>query len=246
VGELGKIGFVEKVLFLGEGGLAGPARYLGAFLKYARLPFDHVDDQVRIPEAWFKRHYSAIVLSDYRYACWTPAGRRWLIDQVNKGTGLLMIGGWGSFTGLVGGYAGMDIENLLPVRCIPKDDRVNRAAVLIGKKLKPVMVCGYNKARPKPGTNTAMVFRHLDFKNGSPRLGAQIPALVLGQHGKGRTAAFLTDCAPHWAGELVDWGRKRVSVKVAPGNVVEVGDLYLKFFRQLLYWTTGQLPALKL
>ncbi len=30
--------------------------------------------------------------------------------------------------------------------------------------------------------------------------------LVVGQHGRGRTAALATDVAPHWVGGLVDWG----------------------------------------
>ena len=54
-----------------------------------------------------------------------------------------MIGGWASFTGLVGGYAGTAIEKLLPVRCVPGDDRINWAADLLWlqeklKRRKPV------------------------------------------------------------------------------------------------------------
>ena len=65
--------------------------------------------------------------------------------------------------------------------------------------------------------------------------------MVVGQHGKGRTAALATDVAPHWVGGLVDWGDRRVVQDVA-GGFIDVGNWYAQFFRNLLVWT-GQLTA---
>ena len=239
---------MKRILFLGEGALSGPARYLAAILRWSSFPFDHLEDEEEIPREWFKRRYDAIILSDYRYAGFTVGSESWFVQQVDEGAGLLMVGGWASFTGLVGHYKGSSIENLLPVRCVHGDDRVNRAsgAVLLPvmdhpatKDLtwsKPPIVCGYHHIQVKEKANTLLAFHDLDFTEGIPQLGASHPALVVGSAGRGRTAAFLTDCAPHWAGGLVDWGDQRVTVKLGRHNSVEAGDQYLQFFNQLLKW----------
>jgi uncharacterized membrane protein len=227
-----------KVLFMGENDLTGAGRYLAAVLKWSKISFKHLPDKAPLPAAWRSR-YDAVLLSDYRYAGWTPASREWLTRSVNRGTGLMMIGGWASFTGQTGKYAGTAIEKLLPIDCLPGDDRVNRPAVLQTPG-SSVVVCGYHRSRPKAGARVELAVRDLRFQRGRPVLGRRHPALVLGQAGKGRTAAFLTDCAPHWAGSLVDWGSQRVRVEVSRNNVVEVGSNFLKFFRRWILWTAGR------
>ena len=223
-----------RILFLGEGALAGPARYLAAILTHARVAYDHRGDEEPVPSAWLRRSYDAVVLSDYRHASFSKKTEAWLVERVHGGTGLLMIGGWASFTGRVGRYAGSPIEKLLPVSCVRPDDRVNRASVIIAGG-NPV-VCGYHRAKVKSSGRVGLWLRDLKFKNNRPVLGAAHPLYVTGAAGKGRTAAFLTDCAPHWAGRLVDWGHRRVSVRVASGVSVEVGDQYLQFFSKLIRW----------
>jgi uncharacterized membrane protein len=66
--------------------------------------------------------------------------------------------------------------------------------------------------------------------------GAESPLLVVGEHGRGRTAALATDVAPHWVGGLVDWGDQRVVQQVGAG-FIDVGNWYARFFRNLLVWT---------
>lgn len=227
-----------RILFLGEGDLAGPARYLAAVLRWSKIPFDHRPDQARLPKSWRKRKYGAVLLSDYRYSAWTPCAKEWLAMSVQQGMGLLMIGGWASFTGQVGGYARTDIERLLPVRCIPGDDRVNRPAVLKISNGISLVVNGYHKVRPKPDSRTVLEFQDLTFSHGRPVLGSKHPALVTGTAGRGRTAAFMTDAAPHWAGGLIDWGNRRAHIQVSPGVRVETGTSYLQFFRQWLLWVS--------
>ena len=52
---------------------------------------------------------------------------------------------------------------------------------------------GYNKLIAKPGA-TVVVWADED------------PMLVVGEYGQGRTAAFASDLAPHWAPrEFLDW-----------------------------------------
>lgn len=242
---------MNRILFLGEGRLEGPRRYFAAVLRHARLPFDHCPDQKPIPSVWLKRRYGAMVLSDYRHSSFSAATERWLVRQVQGGTGLLMIGGWASFTGLVGGYAGSAIEPLLPVRCIRGDDRVNYASgslitrtsahpLLTGIHFRQApVVCGYHRTTIKPGSRVILTLRDLRPGRRSVGLGKPHPLLVVGEAGRARTAAVLTDCAPHWAGGLVDWGNHRVTVPIGQGEKVEVGDFYLKFFSNLVRWVGG-------
>lgn len=66
----------------------------------------------------------------------------------------------------------------------------------------------------------------------------QIPMLVVGHYGEGRTAAFASDVAPHWVGGFVDWGPERLSEPIgAEGEFIEVGENYAKFWRNLVRWT---------
>ena len=66
----------------------------------------------------------------------------------------------------------------------------------------------------------------------------QVPMLVVGQYGNGRTAAFASDVAPHWVGGFVDWGPNRVTEPIgSDGGFIEVGESYAKFWRNLVNWT---------
>lgn len=228
---------MKRVLFLGEDSTIGAGRYLGAVLRWSKFPFDYLPDQTPVPSAWLKRRYAAVILSDYRARSWTPNARAWLTERVHAGMGLFMIGGWASFTGLVGRYHGSSVETLLPVECLKTDDRVNRTAVLLAGKDSPI-VCGYHRVRVKPGSKTILDFQ--DFHAGRRRvtLGPKRPALVLGRAGLGRTAAFMSDCAPHWAGGLMDWGHPRVTVHLPQARSVEVGESYLAFFRKWIAWVS--------
>ena len=68
----------------------------------------------------------------------------------------------------------------------------------------------------------------------------QLPLLVVGQYQQGRTAALLTDVAPHWVGPLIDWGAPRITAQAPKSHAVEVGGHYAQFLRQLLEWTAGE------
>ena len=66
--------------------------------------------------------------------------------------------------------------------------------------------------------------------------GEEAPLLVVGQQGRGRTAALATDAATHWVGGFVNWGDRRLFQEVG-GGFIEVGNHYAEFFRNLLQWT---------
>lgn len=132
-----------------------------------------------------------------------------LYDYVKNGGGLMMIGGWLSFSGLDGKglYPGTKIEEILPVKCEPRgvDDRVE---VTEGFSLRldqpnhpvikglawdePYMMMGYNKTYLKPDSELIASY------NGDPIIAAST-------FGKGRSIVFTSDVGPHWAGNFLEW-----------------------------------------
>lgn len=127
-------------------------------------------------------------------------------DYVAAGGGFLMVGGYLSFMGIEGkaNYKRTVIADVLPVEMLDGDDRVEvpegiRAQYALpehetvkGFKSQPLFL-GYNELKAKPGSETVMTV-------------GKDPLLVFGSYQKGRTAAFASDCSPHWGClEFVNW-----------------------------------------
>lgn len=243
-----------RVLILGE--LEAYARYLIAvtkncgadFLRFAPGKLGEMPSKL---EELLK--YDAVVISDAPANELGKERMELLKKYVNQGKGLGMIGGWWSFTGSNGNYHGTPVEEVLPVKCSPKDDRVNdpNGFRIIKKKDHPILkglpwqdpptVCGYNAVTPKPGTEILLAMRRIesigkDRVEGIKLSKREVPLLVVGKYGKGRTLAFTTDLSPHWVGGMVDWGKER---KVVEG--AELGNLYLQFGGQILKWLAGKI-----
>ena len=126
---------------------------------------------------------------------------------VHEGGGLLMVGGYMSFTGIDGrARFGMSpLAEVLPVRMLDHDDRIEAPEGLVAEVLEPdheliagtegawPALLGYNRLRARPDATVVVAL-------------ADDPLLVCGRQGGGRTAAFASDCAPHWAPpEFVEW-----------------------------------------
>jgi uncharacterized membrane protein len=136
----------------------------------------------------------------------TPDRLRVLAEHVERGHGLLMVGGYMSFSGFEGKarYQSTPLASVLPVEMLGHDDRIEapegvtpavRAAhsVLEGIDSGWPYFLGYNRLRSKPGSTVVMTV-------------GDDPFLVLGEAGKGRTAAFASDCSPHWGSPaFLDW-----------------------------------------
>jgi uncharacterized membrane protein len=130
----------------------------------------------------------------------TPTRLGLLADFVRGGGGLLMVGGYMSFGGLDGmaHYANTLLADVLPVVISPFDDRVEAPegiSPIATDTDHPVMAnmprefppfLGYNRFAAKPGAQVLMKIR-------------SDPFLVIMGVEKGRSAAFASDCAPHWA-----------------------------------------------
>ena len=148
------------------------------------------------------------------------------------------------------------LEETLPVDMGTRDDRVNfpqptqlardygiaEHAVLSNLPWdeQPPSIGGLNRVEAKLGTETALfaVPHKVYVQNAEFIFEAKkpYPALVLGQHGQGRTATFMSDVAPHWVGGFVDWGPERVKAQAPGASAIEVGSHYAQFWKQLLSW----------
>lgn len=122
-----------------------------------------------------------------------------LCEYVRRGGGLLMIGGYMSFAGFDGRarYGATPLREVLPVIVADHDDRMEVPEGVVARLGDPHPVTeglpshwpyllGYNRVTPGLDAHVALWAR-------------EDPLLVVREVGEGRTAAFTSDCAPHWA-----------------------------------------------
>ena len=147
-----------------------------------------------------------------------------LRDWVTDGGGLLMIGGYLSFTGFEGkaAYRNTALHELLPVELLAEDDRVELPAGGHARVLDPghaalggvggdwPALLGYNRVRPRPGASVLVA------------IGGD-PLVAVARRGGGRAGVFTSDCSPHWA----------------PAEFCEQWDGYATVFGGLVEWLAG-------
>ncbi len=162
--------------------------------------------------------YDAILLSDigansillhpdvWLHGKTCPNRLKLLRDWTARGGGLAMIGGYLSFQGIDGRarWARTAVEEALPVECLRYDDRLEIPegfkAEVTGSPDHPILkglggdwpvLLGANEVVVKnaPGVE---VLATLPADQGGH------PLLVVGAHGKGRTAVWTSDIGPHW------------------------------------------------
>lgn len=243
------------ILYCGDHDLDDAARYLAGSMRAAGLRFDYLPSDAPFPRAERGIRRALYILSDYPKRFLGAAGAGLIARRVNEGAGLLMIGGWGSFTGVDGGYGSTALAELLPVRCLPRDDRQQGAAayrVAAGRdaglwgwsapdwSAAPTLA-GFNRTLLKRGAAEVLTVRTLAFDRTGVRVKvtAADPLLAVWTRGRGRVTAFCTDLAPHWSGGLTDWG-KRVKISAAPGIRAEVGAVYAAFTERLVRLAMGE------
>lgn len=130
-----------------------------------------------------------------------------LKDFVSAGGGLIMVGGYLSFQGFNGKarYKDSPIEDALPVTMQSYDDRVERSdgvTPVVADDSHPIVeetpeewpaLLGYNRVFPDEDAEELV---SVD----------EDPLVVVGNHGDGRSAAFTSDCAPHWGSpKFTNW-----------------------------------------
>ncbi len=129
-----------------------------------------------------------------------------LREYVLLGGGLIMIGGYMSFSGIdaKARYGVTPLADVLPVKMLDVDDRIEKPNGIQPKVLNsahPVMAelgdwprfLGYNRTIEIPEGQVLAKF-------------GEDPFIAVRDSGKGRTAVFTSDCAPHWGPpEFVNW-----------------------------------------
>lgn len=175
--------------------------------------------------------YSAIILSDigantllipeatFTQGKILPNRVDLITEYVKNGGGLLMVGGYMTFSGIdaVGKWNDTSINDVLPVDILNVDDRMEHSEGVTGKiekdhdildgvsKEEWPPLLGYNKTSLKEGAEQLVSI------NGDP-------LIAIGEYGKGKAAVFTSDCAPHWAPEgFCEWE----SYDTLFGNIVK-------------------------
>lgn len=235
-----------RVLYAGDSPPGGAADYLLAILRRLKAHVVHVPPNQHLRTSLFGRRYDLFLLSDFARTHMTRASEARLIRQVENGAGLLMVGGWGSFSGPFGQWKGSRVEAMLPVSCLARDDRKHfpSGAWILKRRHHPLfralsfreppVICGLNEIRPKKGSEVLLVARNLVGH------AKEYPVLVVQEQGGIKTAAFSSDLAPHWCGGLVDWGRRRLKLRLGSPLFVEVGDRYVALVSGLLKWLAAR------
>ncbi|MCA9877568.1 MAG: cytoplasmic protein [Thermomicrobiales bacterium] len=178
------------------------------------------------------RSYDVVVLSDiganslllhpdtFVRSRATPNRLQLLRDYVAGGGGLVMVGGYLSFSGIDGKarYGGTPVEDALPVTMVQGDDRVEvpeGSAANVRDANHPIVaglprtwppVLGYSRVRTRPEAATVAVL-------------GDDPLLAAWDFHQGRAVAFTSDCSTHWCPpEFLAW------------------DGYTRLWQQIIRW----------
>ncbi len=183
--------------------------------------------------------YDVVIISDCEYEVlalypfWMADAEQPVTDRIRairdytkNGGGLLMVGGWSSFSGRNGRWYDTAVEEALPVSCLKYDDRMEVPAGVSVTALKPdhpvmkdipwdqaPVFEGFNRILPKEGAEVLATIGDAE---------GEYPLLVTWDYGKGRSAAFASDCSPHWATHFQPW------------------EYYGQFWVQLVKWLAKQ------
>lgn len=145
-------------------------------------------------------------------------------EYVANGGGFCMIGGYMTYGGMEGKGKWKDspIEEILPVELIGGDDRVevpegadlgcmpDSHPVLEGLPAEWPYILGFNKTVLKSSGQPLVTW------NGAP-------IIAVSEYKNGRTMAYTTDCAPHWApAAMCQW------------------DQYPKLWDNIVQWLAGE------
>ncbi len=140
-----------------------------------------------------------------------PDRTRLTVEAVYNGMPIMFLGGWLSFSGELGkgGWGRTKLNKILPVTCLSGEDLVESTEgfypeIQSGKEkwvngidinsFPPIL--GYNQVKPRDDCETILKIKETGD-----------PLLTIGQFGKGRTIAYMSDPAPHWGCNFVYWNQ---------------------------------------
>ena len=130
----------------------------------------------------------------------TPDRIELIRARVERGGALLMVGGFLTFTGIdaKARWGTTSLAHVLPVIMLDRDDRVEMPAGSNPEVIAPAhgVVAGLDSRWP-----ALLGLNEVRAKDDAEVLATcgGYPLLVVGTYGQGRSAAFTSDIAPHWA-----------------------------------------------
>ena len=143
-------------------------------------------------------------------------------DWVHGGGGLMMLGGWLSFSGVreTGGWRRSRLAPILPVECLAGEDLVESSAGFTAEVAQPDHPLAndlpWHSFPPIFGYNELMARRDSDVVVRVRETGH--PLVVAGEYGRGRVMIYASDPAPHW------------------GLNFELWEGYDPFWRRAMHW----------
>jgi len=138
-----------------------------------------------------------------------PDRLEFIKNWVHGGGGLMMLGGWLSFSGAkeMGGWRRSTLAAALPVECLVGEDLVESSAGYTAEVLLP----DHPLAKGLPWASFPPIFGYNEL---IPRADAEVvvrvretghPLVVAGKYGQGRVAIYASDPAPHWGINFELW-----------------------------------------
>ncbi len=127
-------------------------------------------------------------------------------DYVLQGGALVMVGGYLTFSGVdaKGKWQDTAVAEVLPVGILSVDDRMEHC-----EGVTPKVECQHPVLEGIPENWPALLGYNKTIAKAEAEVLVTIegdPLVALGSYGKGKSAVFTSDCAPHWAPpEFVEW-----------------------------------------
>lgn len=164
------------------------------------------------------KEYDCVILSDigantlllptetFVYSKKMPNRAELIKNYVLDGGALLMIGGYLTFSGIdaKGKWHDTAVQDVLPVEVLTIDDRMEHC-----EGIRPVTVKEHEALKDLPTPWPEVLGYNKTILKPEAELSVEIegnPFIAFGSYGKGKSAVFTSDCAPHWApAEFCKW-----------------------------------------
>ena len=180
-----------------------PGKYEQILDEYDVIIFSDVEGKLfqLAPDFFDKEEFGKRIIT-------YPDRTRLTIDAVRSGKGLMMLGGWYSFTGEIGkgGWGRTLLRDALPVKCLEYEDLVESTEgyfPVVTEEGRPVFGEGFQDIPPILGYNQT-----LQIPEGKVLIRVKEtgdPLVAVRQVGKGKVLAYTSDPAPHWGLNFVYW-----------------------------------------
>lgn len=197
-----------------------PGEYEQALADYDVIVFSDVElKNFQLAPQFFDRKVFGEEIITY------PDRVRLTVEAVTAGLRVMFLGGWLSFTGEMGkgGWGRSRLAEILPVTCLQTEDLVENTEGFGAESIDPGFasdvdlasmppLLGYNRTVPREGATVHMTIK----ESGDPLLATMAP-------GNGATLAFMSDPAPHWGCNFVQWDQYQAFWSGALDHLLAIG-----------------------